>query len=79
MFFCSAQKKKTKSLTTAYNRGLLERAPLRDDLVVCSTTEEINPDLLWFRPAETSLGPRYFHPVSSDTGQASGSHASAFQ
>ncbi|KJH49952.1 hypothetical protein DICVIV_03899 [Dictyocaulus viviparus] len=50
-----------QSLNDAYCRGLLERAPLRADLV-CPSTSEIIPDIHWFRPEPDVPGPRYYVP-----------------
>ncbi|CAJ0954549.1 unnamed protein product, partial [Mesorhabditis belari] len=49
------------TLTSAYGRGLLERSPLKD-LVICSSTSEINPDLHWFCPDPHATGPRFYKP-----------------
>ncbi|CAI2352667.1 unnamed protein product [Caenorhabditis sp. 36 PRJEB53466] len=51
-----------QSLTEAYSRGILERAPLEHNLVVCKNTSEINPDVHWLRPDANSSGPRYYLP-----------------
>ncbi|WKY10496.1 hypothetical protein Q1695_002670 [Nippostrongylus brasiliensis] len=50
-----------QSLNTAYSRGILERAPLRGDLI-CPSTSEIIPDIHWFRPDQNAPGPRYYVP-----------------
>ncbi|KAE9421614.1 hypothetical protein Angca_006346, partial [Angiostrongylus cantonensis] len=50
-----------QSLNAAYCRGILERAPLRSDLL-CPSTSEINPDIHWFRPEQEAPGPRYYIP-----------------
>ncbi|KAJ1348213.1 hypothetical protein KIN20_003468 [Parelaphostrongylus tenuis] len=50
-----------QSLNAAYCRGILDRAPLRSDLV-CPSTSEINPDIHWFRPEQDAPGPRYYIP-----------------
>ncbi|VDM61081.1 unnamed protein product [Angiostrongylus costaricensis] len=50
-----------QSLNAAYCRGILERAPLRSDLL-CPSTSEINPDIHWFRPEQDAPGPRYYVP-----------------
>ncbi|PIO60437.1 hypothetical protein TELCIR_18065 [Teladorsagia circumcincta] len=50
-----------QSLNEAYSRGILDRAPLRDDLV-CPSTSEIIPDIHWFRPDQDAPGPRYYVP-----------------
>ncbi|KAK6033964.1 hypothetical protein COOONC_28534 [Cooperia oncophora] len=50
-----------QSLNAAYSRGILDRAPLRNDLV-CPSTSEIIPDIHWFRPDQESPGPRYYVP-----------------
>lgn len=50
-----------QSLNAAYSRGILDRAPLRGDLV-CPSTSEIIPDIHWFRPDQDAPGPRYYVP-----------------
>uniref|UniRef100_A0A7I4YWH3 BTB/POZ domain-containing protein 7 n=1 Tax=Haemonchus contortus TaxID=6289 RepID=A0A7I4YWH3_HAECO len=50
-----------QSLNAAYSRGILDRAPLRDDLV-CPSTSEIIPDIHWFRPDQDAPGPRFYVP-----------------
>ncbi|EYC09944.1 hypothetical protein Y032_0058g2903 [Ancylostoma ceylanicum] len=50
-----------QSLNDAYCRGILDRAPLRADLV-CPSTSEIIPDIHWFRPDPEAPGPRYYVP-----------------
>ncbi|EPB68796.1 hypothetical protein ANCCEY_12106 [Ancylostoma ceylanicum] len=52
---------KLQSLNDAYCRGILDRAPLRADLV-CPSTSEIIPDIHWFRPDPEAPGPRYYVP-----------------
>lgn len=49
-----------QKLTDAYNRRVLTREPLREDLVVCSATKEINPDVHWLKPSDASPGPRFY-------------------
>ncbi|CAJ0589402.1 unnamed protein product [Cylicocyclus nassatus] len=55
-----------QSLNAAYARGILERAPLRADLV-CPSTSEIIPDIHWFRPDPCAPGPRYYIPYYKAT------------
>lgn len=51
-----------QDLTDAYNKGILEQSPLGQDLVVCASTSEINPDVHWLKPEQQSPGPRYYKP-----------------
>lgn len=51
-----------QDLTDAFNKGILEQSPLGQDLVVCASTSEINPDVHWLKPEEESTGPRYYKP-----------------
>ncbi|EGT44093.1 hypothetical protein CAEBREN_31364 [Caenorhabditis brenneri] len=51
-----------QDLTDAFNKGILEQSPLGQDLVVCASTSEINPDVHWLKPEENSTGPRYYKP-----------------
>uniref|UniRef100_A0A1I7T5I4 BACK domain-containing protein n=1 Tax=Caenorhabditis tropicalis TaxID=1561998 RepID=A0A1I7T5I4_9PELO len=51
-----------QDLTDAYNKGILEQSPLGQDLVVCASTSEINPDVHWLKPEDQSTGPRYYKP-----------------
>ncbi|EFO97797.1 hypothetical protein CRE_15934 [Caenorhabditis remanei] len=51
-----------QDLTDAYNKGILEQSPLGQDLVVCASTSEINPDVHWLKPDDESCGPRYYRP-----------------
>ncbi|CAB3397521.1 unnamed protein product [Caenorhabditis bovis] len=51
-----------QTLTDAYNRHVLDRAPLPVDLIVCPSTSEINPDLHWLRIPNRATGPRYYKP-----------------
>ncbi|CCD67095.1 BACK domain-containing protein [Caenorhabditis elegans] len=51
-----------QDLTNAYNKGILEQSPLGQDLVVCASTSEINPDVHWLKPEDESTGPRYYRP-----------------
>ncbi|KHJ93502.1 hypothetical protein OESDEN_06586 [Oesophagostomum dentatum] len=57
---------KLQSLNAAYARGILDRAPLRADLV-CPSTSEIIPDIHWFRPDPDAPGPRYYVPYYKTT------------
>ncbi|CAI5452122.1 unnamed protein product [Caenorhabditis angaria] len=50
------------TLTEAYNRGILERSPLKEDLISCNSTLEYNPDVHWFKPSKNQAGPRYYKP-----------------
>uniref|UniRef100_A0A0N4WL38 BTB domain-containing protein n=1 Tax=Haemonchus placei TaxID=6290 RepID=A0A0N4WL38_HAEPC len=58
-----------QSLNAAYSRGILDRAPLRDDLV-CPSTSEIIPDIHWFRPDQDAPGPRFYVPYYKRDGIA---------
>ncbi|UMM33380.1 hypothetical protein L5515_006883 [Caenorhabditis briggsae] len=49
-----------QDLTDAYNKGILEQSPMGQDLVVCASTSEINPDAHWLKPEQSSAGPRYY-------------------
>ncbi|PIC24826.1 hypothetical protein B9Z55_017996 [Caenorhabditis nigoni] len=51
-----------QDLTDAYNKGILEQSPMGQDLVVCASTSEINPDAHWLKPEQSSAGPRYYRP-----------------